>query len=138
VKDVSVAGRYAQALFIITERRRETARALEDLKSVRDVLEPGTPAATFLDAPQIRLPDKRKVLSSVLDGRAARSVAVFADLLLRKKRLDLLDAITADYEALVERAQGIRRAHVVSATPLEDAERKRLLAALERYTSGKV
>jgi hypothetical protein len=46
-----------------------------------------------------------------------RSVAVFTDLLLRKKRLTLLPAVTDEYEALVERAQGVRRAHVVSAFP---------------------
>jgi F-type H+-transporting ATPase subunit delta len=138
VKDVSVAGRYSQALFIITERRKETARALDDLKSVRDLLRHGTPAAAFLAAPQVRLPDKRKVLASVLEGRAARSVAVFADLLLRKKRLDLLEPITSDYEALVERAQGIRRAHVVSAAPLTEKEQARLLAALEHYTKARV
>ncbi|MBI1795539.1 MAG: ATP synthase F1 subunit delta [Candidatus Eisenbacteria bacterium] len=138
MKDLTVAGRYAQALFIITERRRETVAALGDLKSVRDLLAPGTPAASFLASPQVRLPDKRKVLASALDGRAARSVAVFVDLLLRKKRLDLLDPIVSDYEALVERAEGIRRAHVVSATPLAAGERTRLLAALERYTGSKV
>jgi len=138
VKDMTVAGRYAQALFIITEKRGDTVAALEDLKAVRDLLVPGSPTASFLAAPQVRLPDKRKMLSTALDGRANRSVAVFVDLLLRKKRLDLLDVITVDFEALVERLQGIRRAHVVSATPLADGERTRLLAALEKYTQSKV
>jgi F-type H+-transporting ATPase subunit delta len=138
VKDLSVAGRYARALFIITERRHETVPALDDLKSVRDLLAPGSAASGFLASPQVRLPDKRKLLGDALAGRALRSVATFADLLLRKKRLGLLPDVTGAFEALVERLQGIRRAHVVSAVPLVEADRTRLHTVLEGYTKAKV
>jgi F-type H+-transporting ATPase subunit delta len=138
VKDVSVAGRYARALFIITERRRETVAALDDLKSVRDLLAPGSRVSSFLSSPQVRMPDKRKLLEDALSTRAARSVAVFADLLLRKKRLVLLPEITDDFEAQVERLQGIRRAHVVSAVALAESDRTRLHTTLESYTKSKV
>lgn len=138
MKDVSVAGRYARALFIITERRRETVLALDDLKGVRDLLAPASALSSFLASPQVRLPDKRKLLGDALDGRAARSVAVFTDLLLRKKRLGLLPDVTRQFEALVETLQGIRRAHVVSAVPLDEADRTRLHATLESYTKSKI
>jgi F-type H+-transporting ATPase subunit delta len=138
VRDVSVSGRYARALFLITEKRRETAAALGDLKGVRDLLRTGSLAASFLASPQVRPADKRKMLSGALDGRAVRSVAVFADLLLRKKRLTLLPDITREYEMLAERAQGIRRAHVVSAVPLLEGEQARLHGLLETYTKSKI
>lgn len=138
MKDVSVASRYAKALFLLTERRKETVAALADLKNVRDLLAHGTAVAGFLASPQVRMPDKRKLLTTGLEGRASRSVTAFADLLLRKKRLDLLPDITDQYEALVEKAQGIRRAHVVSAVPLAKAERERLHATLERTTGSKI
>jgi F-type H+-transporting ATPase subunit delta len=138
VRDVSVAGRYARALFIITERRHETVAALDDLKGVRDLLAPGSAVSSFLASPQVRLPDKRKLLGDALGGRAVRSIAVFTDLLLRKKRLTLLPTVTDEYEALVEKAQGIRRAHVVSAVPLVEADRARLHATLETYTRSTV
>lgn len=138
MKDVSVAGRYARALFIITERRRETVTALDDLKSARDLLAPGSAVSAFLASPQVRMPDKRKLLGDAFEGRTLRSVAVFVDLLLRKKRLTLLSQATHDYEALVEQLQGIRRAHVVSAVGLDDADRTRLHTTLESYTKSKV
>jgi F-type H+-transporting ATPase subunit delta len=138
VKDVSVAGRYARALFIITERRRETVMALDDLKGVRDLLAPESAVSSFLASPQVRLSDKRKLLGDALDGRAVRSVVVFTDLLLRKKRLVLMPDVTREFEALVEKLQGIRRAHVVSAVPLGEADRTRLHATLESYTRSKV
>jgi F-type H+-transporting ATPase subunit delta len=138
MKDVSVAARYARALFILTERRKETVAALDDLKGVRDLLAPRSNVWAFLTSPQVRLPDKRKLLGTVLEGRTLRSVAIFADLLLRKKRLDLLADATTEYEALTERLQGIRRAHVVSAVPLGEAERARLHATLEGYTRSRI
>lgn len=138
MKADSVAGRYARALFIITERRRETVTALDDLKSVRDLLAPGNALSAFLASPQVRMQDKRKLLEGAFEGRTVRSVAVFADLLLRKSRLTLLPQITHDYEALVEKLQGIRRAHVVSAVVLDEADRTRLHTTLESYTKSKV
>jgi F-type H+-transporting ATPase subunit delta len=49
-----------------------------------------------------------------------------------------LPEITDQFEALTEQAQGIRRAHVVSAVALAEAERTRLHATLERWTHSKV
>ena len=138
MRDATVSGRYARALFLLSERRRETAAALADLQSVRDLLAPGSRVTAFLAAPQITLADKRKALSGALAGRVSPTAAAFVDLLLRKRRLALLAEISEEFEALVEKSQGIRRAHVVSAVPLADTERARLQAALEGYTKGSI
>ena len=134
MRDTTVAARYARALFIVTERRKETARALEDLKSVLEVVRPGTRVAGFLASPEVALPDKRRVMQAALDKRALNLVIVFLDLLLRKKRLRDFPAIVQEFEALVEAMQGIQRAHVVSATPLTKPELDRLKKELEAMT----
>jgi F-type H+-transporting ATPase subunit delta len=138
VKDVSVAGRYARALFIITEKRGETVRALEDLKSLVEVFRPGTPASQLLQSPQVMLSNKRKAVQATLEKRVVHSVAVFVDLLLRKKRMRGFDTIVHEFEALVEHQQGIRRAHVVSAVPLLPVESERLHRDLETATGAKI
>jgi len=138
VKDLVVAGRYARALFIVTEKRGETARALADLKGIVEVLAPDRGVASHLYSPHLRLSDKREALKKALDGRVVRVVQVFADLLLRKRRLPELADIAIAFEALVEKAQGIRRAHVVSAVPMADAEVERLKKALEHNTAGEI
>ncbi len=136
--DTTVAARYARALFILTEKRGETERALEDLKSMWEVLRPGTPAGKLLVTPQVPLADKRAVLNKVMEGRGLRSVTLFVDLLLRKKRLREFATIVTEYEALVEKKQGILRAQVVSAVPLGADETARLLAEVERATGAKI
>jgi F-type H+-transporting ATPase subunit delta len=138
VRDTTVAARYARALFIVTERRKETVVALADLAALGGLLAPGSRAARFFASPEVRLPDKRALLTSMLDKRAARTVVVFMDLLLRKKRLHELATIVSEFQALVERAQGIQRAHLVSAAPFRKPELERLQAELESATRSTI
>lgn len=136
MKDTIVAARYARALHIITERRGETSQALGDLKGVVEVLAPGSRIGNFFASPEVRLPDKREALRRAFENRALRTVIVFVDLLLRKKRLAELPTIAAEFETLVERAQGIQRAHVVSAVPLLPKELEVLHRELEQLTGA--
>jgi len=137
MKDTTVAARYAQALFILTEKRGETVRALEDLKGLWDVMRPGSPVGRLLDTPQVLLSDKRRVLQKQLEGRCLKSVALFVDLLLRKKRMAELEAIVGQFEALVEKQQGIERVTVTSAVPMnaDELERLRATVAKQRGTT---
>jgi F-type H+-transporting ATPase subunit delta len=138
MRDSTVAARYAKALFILTERRGESARALEEVKGLREVLKPGSRVGDYLATPQVLLADKRRAVVATLEGRCSHAVVLFVDLLLRKKRLPEFARIVSEFEALVERAQGIVHAQVVSAVPLVDAERERLLAELKRVTGKSV
>ena len=138
MNDASVAGRYARALFLVTEKRGETARALQDLKSLGDVFRPGGPAARSLASPQMLPANKRKAVQAALEGRTIPHVTQFIDLLLRKKRLGEFDGVVREFEALVERQQGIQRAHVVSAVPMLQAETERLHRELEASTGSKI
>jgi len=138
VRDTGVAARYAKALFLVTEKRGETTRALEDLQTVCEVLRPDAPVARFFASPQVRMTDKREALRRSLHGRAVPTVVVFVDLLLRKKRLGGLLTILGEFRSLVERAQGIQRAHVTSAVALTRDEMNRLVPELERVTGSTI
>lgn len=138
MRDTALASRYAVALFSVTEKRGETVRALEDMKGLAQVLAPNSPVERYLMGPQLRLQDKRDALKSSLEGRVTPIVVVFVDLLLRKKRLRDFETIVSEFEGLVEKAQGIQRAQVVSAVPLTADETAKLLAVLENYTKKKV
>jgi len=138
VNDATVAGRYARALFLVTEKRGETARALEDLKSLVEVFRPDGAAGKMLASPQMLPANKRKAVQSALEGRAIPHVAQFVDLLLRKKRMREFAGIVHEFEDLVERQQGIQRAHVTSAVPMLQAETERLHRELEASTGSKI
>lgn len=138
MRDTTVAARYARALFFVTEKRNETARALEDLQGLRKVLDPQGRTRRFLLTPQVRLVDKREVMRNGLRDKALLVVALFVDLLLRKKRLTEFDTIVTEFESLVEVSQGIQRARVTSAVPMSDGEITRLISTLEDVTRKKI
>jgi F-type H+-transporting ATPase subunit delta len=138
IKDTTVASRYARALHIVTEKRGETVAVLEQMKGMERVLEPGSKVGSFLASPGLRLMDKREALRRALGPHLLPIVIVFVDLLLRKKRLREFPGAVQEFEALVEKQQGIQRAEVVSATPLEPKEQERLHAALEKRTGATI
>jgi F-type H+-transporting ATPase subunit delta len=138
MKDTTVAARYARALFMIAEKRGETKRALEDLQGLREVFRHGSRVARFLSSPETRMQDKRKALMAGLEKSVLRTVIVFIDLLLRKKRLGEFETIVDEFEAIVEKAQGVRRAHLVSAVALNSSETRKLQAGLESRTGGTI
>jgi F-type H+-transporting ATPase subunit delta len=89
-------------------------------------------------SPGVTLAHKRQALASTFKGRALPIVAVFVDLLVRKRRLGEFSGIVREFEALVEKREGIQRAELTSAVPMQDAEWRRLHQALERYTKKKI
>lgn len=146
-QDASVAGRYARALLILTDKQAAKAgqdrlalldQTLAELQGVAALVRAGTRAGGYLLNPQVSPADRRSLLERGLQGKVLPGVRVFADLLLRKRRLSIIDAVTREFQVIVERAKGLERATVVSAVPLNDAERKRLHSELERFTGKKV
>ncbi len=143
MKDSNVAGRYAKALQLLIERHapgrvEELEGALEDLRGFSGLARPGSRFGDFLADPKVRLEDKRALLRKGLDGRARRTVIVFADLLLRKHRLVLVRQVLDAFELLVEKARGVQRAQVVSAVPLTPDEIARVHAQLEKWTGLRI
>jgi F-type H+-transporting ATPase subunit delta len=146
-QDASIGGRYARALLLLTQRQAAKSgeplvpvleRTLAELDSLVGLTAPGSRLGNFLIDPQISPADRRKVLEQGLKGRAMPSVQVFADLLLRKRRIGITRAVAHEFKAIVERAKGLERATVVSAVPLSEAEFRRLHGELERTRGKKI
>ena len=147
MSDSSVAGRYARALYLLVQKQTAKSgqpilpvldQALEELQGVVTLAAPGTRAGKFFMDPQVSPADRRRVLDQALQGKVLPSVRVFADLLLRKKRLVLVKAVAREFQSIVERAKGLDRATVVSAVALNNDERDRLHRELEKVTGKKI
>lgn len=147
MKENTVSSRYAKALYLLTEKQAAKEgkalndvldQTLADLNALAELAKPGSKVGLFLGNPQVPPAEKRRVLAQGLEGRALRTVAVFADLLLRKKRLAFAGEIAHQFAVLVEHAKGLQRAQVVSAVALTKEELDRLHAELERTTGKKI
>jgi len=62
----------------------------------------------------------------------------FLNLLVEKKRTDILPELAAEYQAIVDKDQNICRSNVISATELSEDLQGKVQATLENITGKKV
>ncbi len=127
----SLAARYATALFELAEERDALDAVAADLARVRAAFaEPAL--ARLVRSPVV----ERAALEGAMETLADRLglgelVANLLRVLARGRRLWLVPQIAGHYEARLAEARGEARAEVVSALPLDEDQRARLVKALE-------
>jgi F-type H+-transporting ATPase subunit delta len=132
-RDVTVARRYALALFMAATKKSAVEQVGTDLANVTSLSgDAADRIRLFLEAPQVSTEQKLLVIEAGLRPVVHPLVVEFYKLLLRKKRFFNLREIAEEFERLVEEHKGIVRAKVTSAVPLHDAELTALVSSLER------
>ncbi len=138
-RDVGIARRYAQALFLAARKKEAVDRVWDDLQGVVAVDHAaGDRFRLFLEAPQVPTEHKFAALEATFRPVVHPLVVEFFRLLLAKKRMFELRTIVGEFERLVEAHRGVVRARVTSAIPLLDAELSQLVGALETGMKKKV
>ena len=138
-RDVTIARRYAQALFLAARKKDAVDRVAQDLAGVNKVdAAMNDRLRLFLEAPQVPTDQKIEVVEKGLGPSVHRLVIEFFKLIINKKRLFRMRDIEGEFARLVEEHEGIVRAKVTSAVPLTDSELTALVASLEQSLSKKV
>jgi len=132
-----VARRYALALMNTAARfgRVETVRA--DLEALVASRRQSTVLQRVVESPLVSLPEKRRLIQEAL-ADADEITRRFADLLLRRKRFDLLPAIYEEYLRCSDEAMGVARVYVTTAAPLSNEEAARIQEAMQRRMGRQV
>ena len=128
--------RYAQAVFELALERNEIDRWQSDLQKIAAVAQ-DTAFVAALESPKISLDDKVKLLSERLTGISPLALNL-ASLLAARRRFSMGDDIAGDYQLLVDRHSGIEQAEVVTAVPLDDADKQMMGERLSSLTGKKV
>ena len=129
------ARRYARAVFELDEKD-QIAEWQDDLDKIISIGEDATIAA-YLENPNIHFEDKARLLHERLGG-VNPMVLNLVYVLLTRSRLDMLPDIAAEYQRLVDDYQGVERAEVTTASPLDDETRKKLSREIGRLIGKKV
>ncbi len=125
----STAKRYAEAFLDLAQQHRATAEWSASLERVTGAL--SSEALRLLAAPSHPLETRRRALELAIadEPPGVRSLLVT---LLERDRIGLLPAIARAYRDLLDARAGVEKAVIVTATPLEDAERRAVVERLER------
>ncbi|MDH4157676.1 MAG: ATP synthase F1 subunit delta [candidate division Zixibacteria bacterium] len=129
-----VAHKYANALLLSTRDKNLVDKAYQQFNELRDYLASDPSLLKFLGAPQILEEAKMSVVREVFSGRLEPLFVEFLVVLIDKRRINHLPQIIDEFNDLVETEKGICRATVVTATTLDEAQRKVLTEKLARKT----
>lgn len=134
----TVATRYVKALLSVAAESGTAEGLAAPLRTLQALFLGHEELRAVLSNP--RLPDERKraVLLRVLGEDVPALLERFLDLLLRKRRLDVLAHAGSLYRELLDEAAGLQHAEVVTAFPLAPEDQERLAAALSARLQAQV
>jgi len=131
----AVARRYARALFALARDEGRVEDVRRELDALGELLEGNAELRHAILRPLFPSAERGRVLRTVCERlRTGDTLRRFCSFLVDQRRVVELAAIRAAYSELADEAAGRMRAHVVSASPLSDAQRERLRQALALRT----
>jgi F-type H+-transporting ATPase subunit delta len=139
VRQTILARRYAKALFAVGREEGtfvEYARTLNDLAALYSQQPVVADGLTNIMYPfEVRA----KVMGGLIKALGSDKImARFLNLLVEKRRTDILPELALEYQAIVDKDQNICRSNVVSATELSKDLQAKVQATLENITGKKV
>jgi F-type H+-transporting ATPase subunit delta len=111
----------------------------KELSALAGVLDGSPEAFSFFKNPAFSADEKKAVLKKIAEKVSVGPMMQnFCDLLAEKGRVDVLPFIAADYQKMLDQAQGVVAGSLVTAFELSDARRKELTEKLEKQTGKKL
>jgi F-type H+-transporting ATPase subunit delta len=136
-RPTTAARRYAEAAFEIAKRDDALDKWRDDLRTANALL--GEERVNrIVDNPALPFAERREVVDKLLDKRVGKPVRNLINVLAERSRLEILPAIVAEYQRLLNRERGIATAIVTSAAELSDDEQKALEERLRQMTGSDV
>ena len=115
------ARRYAEALFSLALDRNTVDQWSAQLQQLGAVVAHPQVARAIM-APSVSIAQKNQAIQEIT-GLITRELQVLVNLLLERKRIELLPQISEAFEAQLRRQRGIEQVEVVSAVELTQEER---------------
>ncbi len=138
MSDLTVARRYAAALYEEASARDVVERIDEDIDMLRKSLEGSRELVQFFESPLISADKKHAVLDRLFEERVHELTLGLLHLLVRKGRDEVTPSLARAYREMRDEQEGIVEARVKLATSLNEEERDSLASKLQSLTGHKV
>ena len=138
MKDLVVAQKYARALFAEAQAKNELLACQQGLQEFVRVARLRGSLTKVLSHPFISADEKKQMIHSTLGEFATPLLERFLQLLVTKRRLDLLFLIALEFQSEVDRFMNVQSLRVKTAFPMPEAQQKVLQEKLEKWLKTKV
>lgn len=128
---------YANSLFSLADGEDKLESVLEALEFVKSVLEDNPEYPSVLDAPMIKLEERLSLIDSAF-CTVDEYVVNFLKLLCEKKNVHTFADCFKQFVKLYNKKNNIEKITVITAVPLSDSLKPKLMEKLERETGKKV
>ena len=139
MRQTILAKRYAKALFAVSREEGTSDAYRETLNVLGDFLGTYPEAMDALTNLLYPMDLREKVMAQLIgELHADQYLANFLNLVLQKKRADILPEIAVEFQVLVDADQNISRGTVISATEMSGELQAKVQSTLENITGKKV
>jgi len=135
----TAAHRYAKALFGLATDERRHREVRTELQELASLFAESRELRDALLTPLHPASERKAALCAIAErASTSRLVQNFLSYLIDQRRLISFDDISAAYGELVDDAEGLMTAEVISASPLDERRQDRLRRALSDRTGREV
>ena len=139
MKQTILARRYAKAVFTIGSESGKLEDYNAALQAVATLYAENTDVVDALTNPLYPIELREKVMAGIVKSMDVDTVmSNFLNLLVEKKRADILPEIAEEFRVMVDEAQNISHGTVISAVELSDELQNKIQDTLEKLTGKKV
>ena len=138
MKDTVIARKYAEALFRSATAKNQVRACQQGLEEITRVVRAKESIRRILIQPFISPAEKQKLVHSALGEYATPLFERFLNMLVEKRRFELLPVIADQFQEAVDQAQNVAAVQVRAAMPMSETQRKSLQSRLETWLHSKV
>jgi len=139
VRQTILAKRYAKALFSLGKEQEKFEQYNETLSAIANLFVEIETVGDALTNPLYPLETRQKVMAKIAESASADVImSRFLNLLVEKKRAEILPDIAIEMQVMVDQEQNISHGSVVTAIELETSLQEKIQATLEKITGKKV
>lgn len=132
-----VSQRYAKSLLLAAKEERLTDKILEDIKKIEELMKDKN-VRQYIISPSVSRDSKFEFIDSVSEKLGLLDLTKnFLKLLVRKKRINLIDEIITYFYLYYEKETGVERVTVFTSDRMGDEELKLLKEKLEKVFGKK-
>lgn len=133
----TIARPYAVAAYNLAKEHKDLGRWSDMLSLMRGVVEDAA-MQTVINDPKVQKSDLESVFLDICGKHLSEHGQNLVKVLVEYGRLGLLPAISAAFEALKAKDEGLLQAEIISAVALEEKESKEIIQKLESRFEKKI
>lgn len=131
MRQIRLASRYAKALFELTGEKQVRNEVFADMQTLANICQSNRDFRLMLQSPVIKHDKKSSVFRALFENRFNHLTLQYVNIIIRKRRENILEEIALQYVELYREWKGIKLARLETPVPIDEQQRNRFITMLK-------